>query len=244
MQIKIPTPDAPPELANVTLLLIDGVGNSLDGAKALLHCHSLMKFGETKYIGVNDLLKEIKEESHHIDYTFQQVDKMTWGDYGEFAIRELHKFIDTEFVLTINDDGFILNPFLWDEEYLQYDFIGAPWRKDYHFSSKPLGVSEEGFKVARNRNLVGNGGFSLRSKKFLEVSARCPAKFDKDITPEDVYVCLNNYHYFIESGIKYAPLELANKFSDNWQVQSAKQFGFHGNRNMIKIIEPHIQGLK
>ena len=37
-----------------------------------------MKFGKTKYIGVNDLLKEIKDESYHIDYTFHQVDKMTW----------------------------------------------------------------------------------------------------------------------------------------------------------------------
>ena len=113
------------------------------------------------------------------------------GDYGEFAIKELYKFIDTEFVLTINDDGFIINPFMWDKQYLQYDFIGAPWGRDYHFRKKPIGVTEEGWKVARTQNLVGNGGFSLRSKKFLEVSARCPAKLDKDVTPEDVYVCLN-----------------------------------------------------
>ena len=33
-------------------------------------------------------------------------------------------------MLIVQDDGFIINKNLWDEEFLSYDYIGAPWPLD------------------------------------------------------------------------------------------------------------------
>ena len=87
-------------------------------------------------------------------------------EYSRFIIKELNSFIETEFCLVTQGDGFIINPQLWSEEFLNYDYIGAPWRKNSHL------VNSQGQTVDildLNKNRVGNGGFSLRSKKLLEV---------------------------------------------------------------------------
>ena len=57
-------------------------------------------------------------------------------------------------MLIIQHDGFILNHKAWDNEFLNYDYIGAP-------------VYWMGNKLIE----VGNGGFSLRSKKLLKIIA-------------------------------------------------------------------------
>lgn len=42
-------------------------------------------------------------------------------------IKELNKYIETDYVLIVQYDGFILNPKAWMDEFLEYDYIGAPW---------------------------------------------------------------------------------------------------------------------
>jgi hypothetical protein len=34
---------------------------------------------------------------------------------------------DTEFAILVHEDGFIVNPECWSDEFLKYDYIGAPW---------------------------------------------------------------------------------------------------------------------
>ena len=82
-------------------------------------------------------------------------------------------------------------------------------------------------------NRVGNGGFSLRSKKLLEASASIPIQCNG---PEDVFICNDNYDYFIKNGIKYAPVEIADKFSKDYSQCKNDTFGFHGNKDIIKQI--------
>lgn len=60
-------------------------------------------------------------------------------------------------------------------DYLQYDYIGAPWHPSWFSYSKT--------------DLVGNGGFSLRSRsKMLDLLALLP--YDRKV-PEDVWYGLN-----------------------------------------------------
>src|SRR5687768_5817660 len=66
--------------------------------------------------------------------------------YSQFVIKQLNQYVATPHVLLIQYDGFVLNPDAWQEAFLVYDYIGAPW------------LEEEGY-------IVGNGGFSLRSKR-------------------------------------------------------------------------------
>ncbi len=145
------------------------------------------------------------------------------SDYSVFMMKALSQYIETSHVLVVQHDGFILNPHSWDDTWLEYDYIGAPWEwyKDNH--------------------KVGNGGFSLRSKKLQRALAR-----DQNIIPqnesgvtrnkeEDHCIC-RLYRHYLENKhkIKFAPVEVARKFSiEAWNVappgnKYAGQFGFHG----------------
>lgn len=140
-------------------------------------------------------------------------------DYSKFMLKELNNYIDTEFVLIIQYDGFILNPHAWDDQYLNYDYIGAPLSVD-------------------DKLVVGNGGFSLRSKKLLELLQK-----DHNImieeTPshkyaenEDWIISVILRDYLEKNNIKFAPVPLAHKFSfeknKEYGAKWDNQFGFHG----------------
>ena len=81
----------------------------------------------------------------------------------------LNNYIDSDFVLIIQDDGHIVNPHLWDNEFLNYDYIGAPWPNNKKWKNRFSKYDEKvSSNIIRNFNLnnIGNGGFSLRSKNF------------------------------------------------------------------------------
>jgi hypothetical protein len=204
------------KLPNVTLVGIDCV-NVERIQKALDISSEKIEFGEIKLLtslSTNDIRKI------EIPY-IKSIEK-----FSEFCIRDLIKYVDTDFVLLIQHDGFILNPDSWTNEFLNYDYIGAPWF-----------VHDEFWFVKYNfpRNLfdttvVGNGGFSLRSKKFLETSSRLANEdaFDK-YHQEDLVMCVWQRKLMEDSGILFAPPEIAEKFSIEGEDHIYNnQFGFHG----------------
>jgi Protein of unknown function (DUF5672)/SEC-C motif len=140
----------------------------------------------------------------------------------------LYKYVDTEFCLIAQADGFIINPSSWDNKFLEYDYIGAPWPRMVGINNNTHG----GFAFDKNR--VGNGGFSLRSKKLLAVCSRI--KFDQlnlSIKSEDLIICHYLYDDLLKAAIKFAPIDLASKFSteivfDEISQNLTKSFGFHG----------------
>lgn len=127
-------------------------------------------------------------------------------------IYRLNDYIDTDFVLVVQYDGFILNPDAWTDDYLKYDYIGAPWWEN------------DGW-------IVGNGGFSLRSKKLLEILASGKYQLTDD-DPEDWFIGVTIRKELEEEGIKFAPVELAKQFgfemNEKEGVMWDGQFGFHG----------------
>lgn len=137
------------------------------------------------------------------------------ADYSRFMVQELTKYVNTDHVLTIHSDGYILNSAAWDDSWMNWDYIGALW----HWKPK-------------HRN--GNGGFSLRSKKFIEATADLSSRgIIKNYHPEDERIC-DTYRPILEReyGIKYAPDQVCNKFSieafGNPDPRYTDQFGFHG----------------
>lgn len=136
-------------------------------------------------------------------------------DYSRFMMKELTKHFNTSHVLTIHEDGYVLNWQAWDNEWLQYDYIGGTWwYKD-------------------NMN-VGNGGFSLRSKKLCDILANHHID-EEHMHPEDHHIS-RTFRPSLEKdfGIKFAPEEVANKFSiEAYGVPPPYNkyngaFGFHG----------------
>jgi len=208
------------KLSNITLLGVDCVDiNRLIQAAEI--CTKDFEFAEVK------LLISLPSENFNI-VKIKPIKSAE--EYSKFIICELDKYFKTSHVLIIQYDGFILNPSSWTNEFLNYDYIGAPWLvadwsvKDFGFPENLLG-----------KLVVGNGGFSLRSKKLTSLCAKL-AKENKFSTyhPEDVAICVNNRKLLEDNGIKFAPVELAKRFSfeaenDEYDIWDG-QFGFHGLR--------------
>lgn len=208
------------KLEGVTLLGVDCV--DIDRLiKAANICLEGFEFEEVK------LLTSLKSNNPYII----PIDPIhSVEEYSQFAIEKLNAYVETPHVLLIQHDGFILNPSAWSDEFMDYDYIGAPWLvRESHVSK--LGWPRE----LLGQHLVGGGGFTLRSKKLLSLCAELAAQgFFKKYHPEDVVLCLDNRKYLEDRGIKFAPISLAQQFSyeaeDMERYSWEGQFGFHGLR--------------
>lgn len=129
-------------------------------------------------------------------------------DYSKFLIKELYKYFDTEFCLVIQHDGYVLNGKSWLTEFLDYDYIGAPW-------------------IYSDGKNVGNGGFSLRSKKLQEILAMDDFIFATD--PEDQAIGRLYRDYLIKKyDVRFPNDDTADKFAYELRTPIYDTFGFHG----------------
>ena len=126
------------------------------------------------------------------------IEKLSYDQYNHFLLDLVDYWPDDSYLMLCQPDGYPIIAENWMDEFLNYDYIGAPWQHS-HFI-----------------NRVGNGGFSIRSKKYLDA---CKILFDdfpmiaKYHNCED-FLCTNiYYHEMISLGITFAPLDLAAKFS-------------------------------
>jgi hypothetical protein len=140
-------------------------------------------------------------------------------DYNDFLINKLSEKVKTTHCLIIQADGYPINLKAWDEAFLKYDYIGAPW----YTQPWPL------------EKTVGNGGFSLRSKKMLEESSKL--NYDKHCNiPEDVFLCRVQDANLKSKGIKFAPHDIAYRFAVE-DMYYKGQFGFHGKQTLNMNIQ-------
>lgn len=127
--------------------------------------------------------------------------------YSYFICKELYKYIETSHVLIIQADGYILDHKQWDDEFMNYDLIGAAWPYDHD-------------------RRIANGGFSLRTKRLQEIVGT--DDLIDVVHPEDQSISII-YKFYLEEkyGIKFAPEELAEKFSFELIEPNQQTFGFH-----------------
>lgn len=147
--------------------------------------------------------------------------------YSQFCLRELHRYIDTPFALIIQYDGFVLWPAAWDDSFLLYDYLGAPILTGAWAYGRGMVPEHEIGNL-----VVGNGGFSLRSKKLLELTAALIADGSFDPAgPEDWVQCYTNRGLLESRGIRFAPTNLAEHFSFEGRSKDyyvwQNSFGFH-----------------
>lgn len=134
-------------------------------------------------------------------------------EYSRFVIEELVGYINTEFVLLVQWDGFVTSAATWDKIFLDYDYIGArwPWHKD--------SLS------------VGNGGFSLRSKRLMKEVLLIESSIDYSLN-EDEIICQSYRPHLEGKGMRFASESIADRFSYERVVPEFETFGFHGLFNM------------
>lgn len=123
--------------------------------------------------------------------------------YSLWITRLLRYFVRHPYMLFFQDDGFILQPELWEIAFLDYDFIGAPW--------------EDG--------VVGNGGFCIQSQRFMW--AQSQIEWD-GVDGPDWFYCRTKRPEMEALGVRYAPTEVAARFSSELTGHDHPTFGYHG----------------
>jgi hypothetical protein len=132
--------------------------------------------------------------------------------YSRFMLTGLAELVHTTHALVVQWDGFPTRPDRWEDRFLEYDYVGAPW------PHLPSGLA------------VGNGGFSLRSRRLLAALTAPGMAMDH---PEDLAICHTNRQRLEEVGMRFAPLDVARRFSYERLLPTGRSFGYHGMFNWI-----------
>lgn len=180
---------------------------------------TLVAVAGTKVLETIDALKKCYEQMHFEQTVLITPSKMDYKEYNRFVFEDLCQYVSTDFCLLFQNDGYILDGSKWTDEFLKYDYIGAPWPAKTHYT-------KDGQEIR-----VGNGGFSLRSQKLLQAPRILGLKLTDMGTGfwhEDGNIC-NYYRKELEDyGIKFAPVEVAARFSTELTVpETVKSFGGH-----------------
>lgn len=216
-----------PSLPQVTLICVSGV-NIPKSIYALWRSSAKIKFASVKLVSNRKpafMPKGISFE-RALGTELDSID-----EYSKYVIYNLWRHVDTQHCLVIQADGYVINPELWKSQFLEYDYIGAPWpvRPDAYID--PFGQHQR----------VGNGGFSLRSKRLLEVPKRFKVPWEVNVGSfyrhegaglysEDGNVCVHNRHIYESAGCVWPDLPVALAFSVETRVEEflgTPTFGFH-----------------
>jgi hypothetical protein len=152
------------------------------------------------------------------------------SDYNRLILDRLAEWADCDAYLFVQWDGFALDRNRWRPEFLQFDYIGAPW--------------------AHLRGTVGAGGFSLRSARLIHLLHRVRRQeLSPDVdTAEDLQICLKYSDALKSSGLRFADFETAAAFAfersmDGWYlfVWHAWQRGYRdlGMRALDALADRH-----
>lgn len=166
---------------------------------------------------------------------WRQCERMTYYQYSAFCCHVLASYIDTEFCLIVQDDGWVLQGEAFFPEYYQFDYIGAPthmaicdvvdsrdWGQLWDGMSD---LEAEGIYVSGGvwaqikpefRRVVQCGGFSLRSKRLLEAPNKhgfaFRPSFEKPFN-EDILLSAVWRRRFEELGYRIAPEEVSRQWA-------------------------------
>jgi hypothetical protein len=195
------------KLPQVTLLIYNPDKSPELGEAALKQASTGIEYGHVVQI--------CSRAPENAEFPYVLVPESSWKEGQRFQSYLINDFFNTEFVLHIETDGYPVNPELWQDKFLQFDYVGAPWPTAY-----------------TQNNRVGNGGCSLRSKKFTQWCSDHRNEYVNGMS-SDIWFCQymypENRHV-----IKYADLETAIQFSFEFPVSEfpewtwEKSFAFHG----------------
>jgi tetratricopeptide (TPR) repeat protein len=138
--------------------------------------------------------------------------------YSNFVLKDLLAFVHTDHVLLVQWDGYVVNPGAWNADFLACDYLGATWF--WH---------KDGMRV-------GNGGFSLRSRRLL-VALQDP--HIELVEAEDTTIG-RTFRPLLERehGIRFGSEALADQFAFEAAYPVCKPFGFHGLFNFWQVMPP------
>ena len=206
-----PPPHKKISLPEVTLLIYNPEKSPDLSARVINHVCSGIEFGAVRHLAGSP-----PSVAHPGE--FIRVPPADKNQGQRFQSLELNRYFTTPFLMHIEADGFPVNFHLWDLDFLNYDYIGAPWQK-------------RGLETGTNR--VGNGGCSLQSKKFRNF-VEAQSHLYREGVLSDVFFCQELYFQALAAGISFAPLDIALRFSMENRIpefprwKPSQSFAFHG----------------
>lgn len=196
------------KLPNVTLIAV--TSRDIEG-----HYNALEQ--SSKYIewGAVKLITEMK---------FNNID-----DWNKAIVFELRRFVETDFCMLVHADGFVVNPDSWKPEFLNYDYIGAPW---------PLPTDDYSYRTPDGEIVRVGNSVSIRSKKILNLPFNLEFAWRSYFgnTNEDGFLTCHNRRLLQHFGCKFAPIEVAKYFSREMEIPENQDientFAFHMHDTM------------
>lgn len=218
---------------NITVVAIYGNGQGLSAVPAINKTAAALP-GSRKLLLTNEYLP--------VGIDQKLIGPLDYYAYSQFCLYALGEFIETDFALIVQHDGWALNPDAWDDAWLEYDFIGG-----LAHAGRLGNMFVEGFNWTHLHNplVVQNGGFSLRSRPLL----KAPTKYGIMATiyrhpifnNEDVQLCCFLRPQLEAQGLVFAPNEAALMFSFEHlnpvvhaDVDITKIFGHHSRGRTLE----------
>lgn len=189
-------------LPNVTLCAASDVAIEAT-IRALEQCLDQITCPETLFFSSLPIHRQTRHDIRHVPIS----PLASAAQYSDFILTDLAQHVSTDFALIVQWDGFIVDPQAWTDEFLNVDYIGAPW------IHQPAGQD------------VGNGGFSLRSRRLLEMGSK---PWFRCTHPEDLCLAQVNREQLELAGIRFADRTLARRFSREREPRLTDHFGIHG----------------
>jgi len=202
------------DLNDVTLLSIDTANHAL-ALRALARSRRDVRFARTLFL-TDDVPSGIAVPEG-VEVAWIEPLK-TRDAYSAFVLKRLASHVTTTHALLVQWDGYVINPLAWEPAFLDCDYIGAKW-----------------FWQPEGRR-VGNGGFSLRSRRLIDALQDPRILLDEN---EDVAIG-TTFRPLLEAeyGIRFATEEIADRFAFEAAYPIGQPFGFHGLFNFCRVVPP------
>ncbi|MDT7836844.1 DUF5672 family protein [Aquabacterium sp. OR-4] len=198
------------QLPEVTLVCVD-MGLPAASLAALQHCMRLADFGEVLLFTDPTQVQDAPREVH-----LRGLQLTDARSHAEFMLEELAPHVYTSHALIVRHDAFVRDVAQWNPDFLLYDYIGAPMR------GVPAACS------------VGHGAFSLRSRRLLAALRKAGVAADH---ADDLAICqTHRRHLELVHDIRFAPPEMALRFSQAWPAESMASFGFQGLQHLPQVL--------
>jgi hypothetical protein len=186
--------------------------------------------------GTRGLLLSI-QKPHNLpeNIEWRKIFPLDYRGYSTFMIHCLYSFIETEFCLVVQDDGWVLDGSNFKPEYYDYDYIGGITHAGLSGDTLYLGFR---WVDEPKSTLVLNGGFSLRSRRFLEAPNKhgIAQMYSQEIHlwNEDIQLSCLRKEVFEYLGYRIAPPEVAKEFSLEHLAPK-----FHDDLDFSKLLGHH-----
>jgi len=207
------------KLPDVTLVMVETREHAL-ARMAIEDCLRVAEFGDVLVLTDKPMFFDFMQSycsQCQIHTVPDWPDKVGWSRAWWFDVPPK---LRTSQTLNIQWDSWIWDVSMWRDEFLKYDFIGAPWW----------------YKDGKND---GNGGFCLKSTRLARYIAKHRDKYPCDTPVDDDLLCRKYRPALEDAGFVWAPERVAFDFAFECTRPSAtsRHFGFHAMFNWPVVLD-------